>query len=216
VNDNRFFKTVWRINALLVMCALVLFIGKSIYDEFQRRSRQTDYYAYNNASYATNEKGDIIIKDKWAYGSPSEVTGVSVFVFPLFLVGDPNKSESAYQIRNLAFVDNSLGYSKWLLPDNQKIILSYEFVESKDRDTVLAILYEILDKGADKASIYLSQPNGETFTLIIANVDRRMGQATIVGNYVIVFYIKEGTAYSTRIDLSSFSVVDNIALPVIK
>ena len=114
--------------------------------------------------------------------------------------------------RNLG---DSLTDSRWLLPDNQKTILNYDFLESEDQETVLAILYEIYE-GANNNSIYLSRPNGEAFTSVISNVNRRMGPAIVDGNYIVIFYVKEGVVHSARIEVSSFSVSNSTTLPIIE
>jgi hypothetical protein len=218
VDENRFFRFLWRINAILMLCALLLLIVKFVSEELDRRSQQPYEFPSNYATYELDERGETVVKERWRYGGPSEVRGASSFVLPLVSGGDA--AEPSYQVRNLLFVDANLENGAWLLPDNQKHILSYEFLRFGDHDRVLAVLYEI--KAADNAeggnglSIYLSRPDGKELTPVVAGLDRSIGHAMTDERHLVVFYVKDGAAHSEKIALADFTVVESVALPPIE
>jgi hypothetical protein len=221
VDENRFFRFLWRINAILMLCALLLVIGKSISEELDRRSRQPYEAPYNYATHEVDEKGGTVVEERWRYGGPSEVIGTSSLVLSLVSSGDADGP--SYQLRNLLFVDANLENSAWLLPDNEKHILSHELLRFGDRDRVLAILYEIKAadsaesvQGGDQSSIYLSRPDGKELTPVVVGLDRSIGHAMTDERHLVVFYVKDGAAHSKKIALSDFSVVESIALPPIE
>jgi len=101
----------------------------------------------------------------------------------------------------------------WLLPDNSKHILDYEFLTFGDDEQIRAILYEILD--GDETSLYLSRLDGDGLKQIVSDVDR-YANYVIDGNHLMIFYVKAEKGYVTQIDLSSFSVTVSVELPQVE
>lgn len=218
MDGNRFFKFLWRMNAILILCVLVLVIGKFVHEAFDQPPNRKNYVP-NLVTYAVDPAGETVIEERWMYGRPSEVIGASSFVLPLHSIG--NTDEPSYDLRNLLFVDANLENSKWLLPDNEKHIASYEFLRFRDRDRVLAVLYEVTDKdvddkepaeGGNGASIYLSRPNGKELTQVVASLDRILGHTMTNERQLVIFYVKDGMAYAEKIALSDLTVVESLAL----
>lgn len=224
MDNNKFFRFLWRINAILILCVLVLISGKFVYEEFyQQLYRESYESAYNLATYEVDPTGETVLEERWRYGRLNEVINTFSFVLPLYSIG--NTDESSYQLRNLLFVDVNLENSQWLLPDNQKNILSYEFLRFGDYGRVSAVLYEVTSKETDVkelakvgngVSIYLSRPDGKEFTQVVVGLDRSIGHTMINKHHLVIFYVKGGVAYADKITLSDFSVVESITLPPIE
>jgi hypothetical protein len=215
MDNNRFFKFLWRLNAILVACALILAIGDFIDTKLNQPSRQTTDGSFNIATYRVDERGETVVEERWRYGRPDEVTGTSGSILPLYLVAGAD--EPAYQIKNLAFVDANLAGSRWLLPDHQRRILNYQLLRSKDHDRVLAVLYEIADQdaaqGENGISVYLSRPDGKELTQVITSLDRIIGHAMPDEQRLVIFYVKDGAGHSDMLAISDFSMLESIKLP---
>jgi len=211
VDDNKFFKFLWRINAVLVMCTCLLLFGKFTYEKLYWRSGLPPSVTSNIETHGVDEKGETVVLEKWRYGDLQRVVGAPEFIVPFYSIWNVDEpSRHQRSLRNLLFVDADLKDSRWLLPDNQTHISSYDLLMSEDWDSVLAIVC-VLDN-----SIYLSRPDGRELTQVIADSDRRIGHATIDDNYLVVFYLKDSVAYSAKIALSDFSIVETIALPPVE
>jgi hypothetical protein len=214
MDNNRFFKFLWRLNAILAACALILAIGDFIDTKLHQPSRQTTAGSYNIATYTVDERGETV-KERWLYGKPNEVTGTSGFILPLYSI--EGTGEPAYQIRNLAFVDANLAGSRWLLPDQQRRILNYQLLRSEDHDKVLAVLYEIADQdaaqGENGISVYLSRPDGTELTPVITGLDRVIGHAMTDEQRLVIFYVKDGAGHSDMLAIPDLAVLESIELP---
>ncbi len=222
--DNRkFFRVLWRINAVLIFCAAIWLVGKSIYDEFDRSYRYPGSTA-NAITVQLDEQGKVLTEEKWRYGSAEQVKGTTTVLIPVYLLQEAKDgSATGYAVRNILFTDAALPAGQWLFADNQHEVLEHRVLEHADSGKALAILYSVTNAAPatgeavpnEKDIIYLSRPDGSNLKQVLAGVDRRLSELVIDENRAVVFYIQNGRVHSAKIDLADFEVIEDVTLPPI-
>ena len=72
MDDNRHFRLLWRINAVLIPVVILLAIGQSVYYKLRGRFYVTDVMS-NEVTFGVDELGETALKEKWRYGKPGKV-----------------------------------------------------------------------------------------------------------------------------------------------
>jgi hypothetical protein len=222
--DNRnFFRVLWRINAVLIFCAAIWLIGKSVYDEFYRPYRYSGSTA-NAITVLRDEQGKVLTEEKWQYGVPEQVKGTTTVLVPLHLLRESKDgSSSRYSMRNILFTDAALSVGQWLFADNQHEILDRRVLEHADNGQALAILYIVTNAASateepvqdTKNSIYLSRPDGSDLKQVMEGMNRRLSEVVIDEDQVVIYYIQNGQVHSAKIDLANFEAIEDTTLPSI-
>jgi hypothetical protein len=228
MDENKWFKLLWRVNAVLVLLVLVAVICSVTYSTVRGRFREPYYGRSNIAQVGIGLSADAVLEGR--YGDPRKLPGASRFIVPLnriYRKSDPSGYRGRFLV-NLLFVDTDLGVKRWLLPDNEKHISRYHVLthgrdESKQ---TLAILYEIVEEsdvvdeetGAPvmRPSLYVSRPDGTGLARVIKCVDRCVHRAVADENHLVIFYVKENMGHAARISLSDFSIVGSTTLQPIE
>lgn len=223
MDDNRFFKLLWRVNALLMAGVLLFVSGQLVYDRIFQESESVDSSLLNVITYDVDETG-ATVAEGWRYGPLDAVAGAPGLILPLYSVGDADALGAGnFSLRNLLFVDAGLQESHWLLSDNAHTIARYESVRG-DKVARL-ILYEIHDQPAadiapgeegHRTSIYLSRPNGQALTRLVTGVDRCIGHALVDEAHLAILYVRDEMAYAAKVALADLTVVETMALPLVE
>ncbi len=213
MDENRFFKWLWRANAILLACAVLLAIFSFVRGEIRNLRYVPSEILANMETYSVTEEGETVLEARWRYGDLRKA-GASNYAVPLYLLGDGEDPSSGRRtLRNFVFMGAGLENGTWLLPDNSRPILDYEFLTFGDDEQIGAILYEILD--GDKVALYLSRLDGEGLKQIVSDVDRYVNHV-IDGNHLMIFYVEAGKGHVAQIDLSSFVVTVSVELPQVE
>lgn len=218
MDDRKFFKVLWRINAIAIFCASVLIIGKFVADEFFQNPYRSP--AVNAVTYQVNEKGDVVSKEQWIYYGLRQLDGAPTLIIPLQPVTRLNYPSPD---RNLLFLTSDLQGGKWLFPDNQQDITEYRELHFGDNKNTLALWYEVIERTtkkeqatpAGKPSLYLSRPDGSELTQILNGYDRRIDQLLTDENHLVVLYVRDSRVHSALITLSDFKLIEDVELPPI-
>ena len=212
MDNNKFFKTIWRINAILMLLALIAVGSISAYKEVHRWLNPWSYDTSNYSTFHTDADTGDIIETRWVYGKVQEVSGRSESVIPLL-----SERDQGYTIRNLLFVDDDLG-NRWVLSHNDSIIWNYELLAGGDDSEVAAVIYDISKCNDDWCeeqsgkSIYLSRPDGSELTQIVTGISRRIGQSMMDVNHVTIFYVKDEVGHAAKVSLRDFAIVQSEVL----
>ena len=213
MDNNKFFRIIWRINAILVLLALIAVGSISAYKEVHRWLNPWAYYGtYNYSTSHTDADTGDVIETHWTYGMVQRASSSPGSIIPLLSERDQRRT-----IRNLLFVDNDLE-NRWVLPHNDNIIWSYELLAVGDDSKVVAIIYDISKCNDDWCeewsgqSIYLSRPDGSELTQVVAGSSRRIGQSTIDENNLVVYYVKDEQGYAAKVSLIDFTVTRSVEL----
>ena len=87
MDENKFFKSLWRVNAILITLVLILIVGEFVYRRIiDIWFNPTPESFYNLQTYRTNETGEMVIDAKWRYGTPQQIDETFVLL-PLHLIG---------------------------------------------------------------------------------------------------------------------------------
>ncbi len=225
MENNKFFKFVWRFNGIAIMVAIVLAIlmmSGSVLEGLWRKKEPTI------ANVAKDPDG----QENWRLGYARKIKDRFVLI--------PLESEREYvkvglssglhsygesgSGRNLLFIDGESNQSKWLFPANNQMIVSYKFLpndEYKNKE-VNFIIYEVVteDTNGDKkltkddmASIAVSSFDGSCYKVIVPKVNRLIDVSPISNDRILVIYQKNKIGYSATYSIVGFSPIDQKELP---
>jgi hypothetical protein len=233
MNATRFFRYIWRINAVLILftailvtCMLAIFLVQLL-DSGGNRSRQAVDVA--NTPEFESEPASL--------GTLHEVDGTTFLRAPLTFgkrYGGKALSGSMkpYSTRNYLFLDSETLAVRWLFPaDTQLIVDSDELRESialeggstKPARRTNAFSYQVVDTDSDGdgrltpedlLTLGYSRPDGSEYTVAIEGISRVMGSTTnALGSKHVVLYEADGRWRSAVISLKTFEVEQVSELP---
>jgi len=243
MEDNKFFKWLWRINAIglfLILCAgLFSFLKEQV-----ERADERDRIIHEPiSSLAEDPKG----VEKWVLQSYQPI-GSSYKM--LSLVSEYSKVKALNQsyyattnnvayyrnlmAKNILFINQKNSHASWLFKTNNQLILEYQplFEEwnepyyskktSKESKTKL-IYYTIVNKDSnndkiitikDKSNFAVSKISGEGYKVIVNDIERTISvDYNQKENSMSLVYQKDGMGYVLRFDIEKFEVIDDVALP---
>ena len=229
MDENRFFKFIWRFNGLILMIVGVLAIGVLGFSGYKMfRDVRHERTTRNIVNVVEDQQVD----EKWQLGHLINISGSSYVVVPLYSdqkYAQSYFSKSSDSTRNLLFIDVRSNQKKWLFKTNDYLIVNQEFLSEKEingKDEVIrAILYMVVKKDTngdkrltadDKMDIALSTPGGDNYKEVVTGIDGFIGHRVIDKDTVFIIYQKQGTGYSGRVDLRDFSFTNQMELPKVK
>ena len=219
----RAFRIIWRINAALILLALLAILGLGVAGAVTSVSwgRRT---ARAPAAVVAEQGERLFI------GSAREVEGTPFVILPLETHRSVSKLSSGpsyeTETRNLLFFDSNSGTSRWLRPDNATAILGYQLLRQSGAiqakwdtrtaaiDPVRWIRYKLAPAtaGRDAATregvrqVAVSGPGGEGFTVVLDEVDEVLGYAP-ARNGTLVAFVRQGqNILAAGIDLGARKV----------
>jgi hypothetical protein len=224
MEENKFFKYLWRVNGVVLLIVgflaigVLTFAGYKIYSETMRERGQVSI---------VNIQPKAEIKEKWELGYMSKVPGTSIII--LSLNSDQSYSQSYYNkstlsARNYLFIDAENNTKHWLFKTNQQLVISIEkmtkHIEQKNRMTT--ILYKIVkedtnnDKRLTNKDLYtigLSQPDGTGYKEVLRDIEMLFGHQFHGEDKLLLIYQKKGINYSVNVNLFDFSLSNKEKLP---
>lgn len=238
MEENRYFRFIWRINCVAIMLLLLSIMGIGGYycvKEILVRDRP---------AVITNVAEDPKGEEKWTLGRPVEIDGTQFIYIPLvsekknISIPEPGMPKKALHLygggyfapsRNLLFVNKQTREMRWLFKDNRQLIVDIDLLSvhkryEKDRK-IDAILYQVIrkDTNADKkltsedlADIAISFPDGSRYMELFQYVERIFGAMTLDGRDVLVLYQSKGKGYASTIRLQDMSIRDTKEMPKIE
>lgn len=227
MEENRFFKFVWRFNGLALMIAGILAIGLLLVAGFimiKEMSRNDIPTNIINVQQETNSTEILEL------GHLRSIQGSSCVV--VSLTSEPKgqsksfgSSYSSSSVKNYLFINNKNNTQSWLFKDNKFLIHSMSFLPedeyNKNDQDVEAILYRIVkdDSNNDKSlsrrdlqTIALSLPDGTKYREVIDGIDNFIGQKLIEKDILLIMYQKKGIGFFTKINIKTLSVSKEVEL----
>jgi hypothetical protein len=225
-DGNRFFKFVWRVNALAIFCVALLaglLCLYALYSIFQDKTRDrgvTDLLVVNPEQKVQEE---VIL------GYPSAIAGTSMVRVPLYREQKTelryySKSSSA-NIVNELFVNGLTGESVWLFKGAQRLILNSVNILQKlksETPVVSSIVYTLVDKdtdangrltASDHITVGFSNLQGTSYSPLLDQIDKLFALEQVADDRLIMLYAKNGESRMTTYSLPTFSVITDSALP---
>lgn len=226
MDDSRFFKRLWRVNAVVLLVVLLGIAGNSVYWIIPRGFRSRYALASNlvQYDYGASLQGQPVVKAKWRYGDPQREPGGSGFIVPLYSTWNPDDPKSYCEsLRNLLFVDENLGSRRWLMPDNEQEISSWEFLKRGGASP--AIMLKTWEKDPDAKTeagdavytldIHLARPDCTGLVPVLDGLTRCVGSEFVGEKHLTLFHVKDGAGYASKIALADFSVVATASLALL-
>lgn len=225
MEENRFFKYVWRINGLLLLLAglltlaLLAFAGYQIYAQQSGRDRQNSLPLASTGESAPPTQ----------LGVTQAIPGTPYVMMPL--LADPADkpgyfSKSGADARNYLFIDGQHQAQHWLLANNDQLIVGSDLLSElgccTDNRTIRAILYQVVTADSDgdhklsrqdAVTLALSRADGSGYRVLIPAVDRLLGQQTLDDHTLLLLYQKQGIGYAAWVSLTDLSLLKEQPLP---
>jgi hypothetical protein len=229
----RAFRTIWRINGVLLLLSFALLAVGGLVGLF------------TSMSWGRHERGvpPAVVADKGErlfIGAAQEVEGTEFVILPLETRGSMQKGISSgpdynRETRNLIFYNATSGASAWLRPDHSTRIVDYQLLRESGgvqarwesgrparADPVRWIRYE-LDPGASAKpdgthgngarQIAVSGPGGDGFTVVLDRADEVLGYSPTRNASLAAFFRLGDKYFAADIDLDSRKVRRTLPLP---
>ena len=216
---HRFFRILWRINAILICLASVLVVFVCAF---------ASYYIFQELSRSSSGSGGTVAKEsdqamekKLTISDANTIEGTNVVRCSLDSVeidraGSFSCSTGTTTTHNFLYCELLSGATHWLLPNNNAVILEHhDFCVPPDKEIVRWTSYRVVDQdtnhdgvlsGSDLESFAVSQPNGTSYTVLITGIENVMESKLVAENKLIVVYRKKEGVFYSMIDLNEMKV----------
>lgn len=230
MNANRLFRTVWRVNGVLIL-AVFVFAGAAaavgLVTSLASHLRRGD-----PATPAALE-GD----EHLALGLAQPVDGTPHVILPLTASesGSSYSSDDAAVTRNLLFYDATSHKARWLRPDHRGAILAHELlreprpatrsgqpVDGEEHGPVRWIRYEVADgdtdgdgevTSEDAVRVAVSGPGGEGLAVVVDDADEILGYSGPRDGVLLVFFRRGEGSFVADVDLAARRLRSAAPLP---
>ncbi len=231
VNTNRFYRLVWRFNAVAIMLTTIMaipilgFLSTAVY-----------YKATDGRGVRLNPGRCLSSTTNWKFGKMESIGGTSYVAIPLYSAqtdADSSAEEDDKPARNMLFIDTKGSDRHWLFDKDEYLIAKYSLIADgpvwEEGSVVKAILYSVrknhrdsgeldsiralLKLGPPKSFVALSTPTGQNYKVILPRIDKLLGHKLVDGDSILLLYEKQNAAYSAGVRLSDFCTVSRSKLP---
>jgi hypothetical protein len=243
MDENRFFRFVWRFNGIAIMLlALTLLVWVIVLSGY---ALVASVFFRDHSPVITSVAEDPEGKEQWRLGAPRSIDGTQFLCLPLESEKksisasgsglSPSFLNASYSSRyfdlsrNLLFVNRQTRDMYWLFKDNRQLITDVELLSPQDQDdrnrVVDAILYRVVqtDTNADQeltaedlADVAISNPDGTSFTMLFQSVERMLGSRILESGQVLILYQSQGKGYAATIRLQDMSVQETKEMPKVE
>ena len=226
MESNRFFRVVWRINAIVILLAGLLAVGAlaavvaGMAWDAARSSR-----APNVADQINVAPGDALADAepdlvRASIGQFENIAGSTSLRAAVHVAGGSTdySSKGDASTRNYLYFDTATGTSHWLMPDNKtEFLTERDFPEhsggaDEARRPVLATLYQLrtqAPRGAarndrhDQQTLAVSDPNGRHFRVLVDGIDEVNALWLDDARHIAALYSIGATLYTLKLDLGA-------------
>lgn len=217
---HRFFRGVWRFNALVILFAGILAIGALTFSAFyalRAMFREREVVAVFNAD---EQEG---IRETLSLGRATQITG---HPWLLVAVESDQKHDQAYfsrstvAARNYGFVSAS-ELPRWLYPHNRFLVVdasqlpASEYSERDKPTTVVSFVVVQSDTDGDKrltpsdlCKLVFTKPDGTGSKVVLENL-RHVVSQEMMGEQVVVLYEGSSRYGKAVVSSSDFSQVSH-------
>jgi len=218
MENNRFFKFLWRANAVFIFgAALIAIFSALIFTVFVI----SEFRSYDAAPPPiVDDKMETNIEDNLSIRIPYSPETVGQYTYFELRAGEDTlgklSSYSKSQIRNLAIFDLEANETKWVFEGSQQEIEKYERItKSVKSDTgkstrlTVGFLLTVATSRSDKSvnrDIWAMSPNGSGLQKIIPNVSGKIDTQTYGNNETRIIIEKINYVEIYPIDVNSLSV----------
>ncbi|BDX07519.1 hypothetical protein [Planctobacterium marinum] len=225
MEENNFFKLVWRFNGLLIAVAGMLAIALLLFAAYQIFK---DVTRDHNTHNIVNIEKSAEVEESWRLGHVTHLSGHKALMIPLHSDQNFDRgyfSKSSNSTRNYLFINTETNSNEWLFDHTNYLIESTEQLRMGDynsKDPVLAILYSLvkLDSNSDNrltpgdlTTVAISRPDGSGYKEILTDVAQVLGSTLLSENELFIIYQMNGKSLSSTLKLNSFELANTKELP---
>ncbi|WP_394228588.1 hypothetical protein [Pseudoalteromonas spongiae] len=225
MEENKFFRLVWRFNGLVISVAGVLAVSVLLfvtYKLFQDVTR--DRTTRNIVNIEENSE----VKENWRLGQLSKINDEKTLMIPLYsdqLSERAYFSKSSNSARNYLFINTETSEKNWLFNHTNYLIERSERLREGDYNSdkpVIAILYQLVQLDSDQdnrlsatdiSTVAVTKPDGSGYKELIKEVEKIVDHTLLNQTELFLIYQKAGISYSTIINLENFEVTKTEKLP---
>ena len=234
MEDNRFYKFVWRFNGVVIMVALLGIVTFTIYNLLK------EIFHTRPTQVIRNVADDPSGQEKWRLGYPQQIEGTSYIYIPLISelediklrsinrkadLGSYSSERYSKPTRNILFVNTEKNTMKWLFPSNNQLITNIQLLpETKysDKRHVEAIMYQVVQKDTDgdkkltaddDSILSFSRPDGGRYQESLSATDRLIDAILLENKTIFIMFQTKGIGYSSTLRLSDFTTISKTELP---
>ena len=221
MDENKFFKFIWRINGLLIFSIAALsliLLTFTLYHEFNRATGERNVHSVVNV----DEEQEV--ENRWVFGQISTLQDTPYIILPLYSNQEYDQtyfSKSARSNRNYLYINTLTENKNWLYDHNRFLISDRETLKikkvdsEKDQKTPIAHLFQVIENDTnadgrlntkDKLNIVLTHIDGTNRQNILSNIDDFLGHTLNDNNELVALYSKDNATFSVRINLETFKI----------
>ena len=218
MEENKFFKLIWRFNGLVISVAGVLAIGVLLfaaYKLFQDVTRE------RTTRSIVNIEENSEIKENWRLGQFSEINDNKILMIPLHSDQSFDRayfSKSSNSTRNYLFINTETSQEKWLFDHTNYLIERSDKLRRGDynsKEPIIAILYQVVKldsdhdnrlSSADLTTIAITKPDGSGYKELIKEVELVVDHTLLNEKELFLIYQKSGVSYSAILNLENMEL----------
>ena len=221
---NRFFRYVWRVNALVIFGAGLLSIAVLAYAALSIYRQHTSQTQVSDVVVSEPIQGTEV-SNRSLIGDFSKIEGSAVVKAPVYLSQEYQYrygSKEASSIQNYIFYDPAAKSFTLLRSTNQGLILSSTPLNILNPEvTPIADLYVVVERDTnndqkiterDQKSLAIADASGKRFKMVLPNMDDFKGTSGIKDNRVSVFYTIANQLKAAEIDLRSQEIISTTTM----
>ena len=225
MEENKFFKLVWRFNGLVISVAGVLAVALLVFATYKLFQDVTRERTTRNI---VNIEENADIKESWKFGQFSEINDGKMLMIPLHSDQSFDRayfSKSSNSTRNYLFINTETSEEKWLFNHTDYLIERSDRLSLGDynsKEPIVAILYQLVKLDSDHDSrlsagdlttIAITKPDGSDYKELITEVELIVDHTLLNKSELFLIYQKAGVSYSTVVNLDSHKLTKNHQLP---
>jgi hypothetical protein len=228
-SENRFFKYIWRFNALVIAGAAVVCMMVGVYFIAQIFKEETrERHVTNVVNVGENAE----VNEDFVFGYPDTMVGTDYVKIPLYRDQPYDmqyySKSSEWNEVNYLFLNASNNESKWLLDGTNQLFISDISLSDKleDRPTetnkTVGFVYELVEDDSDDdgrltnrdaITISTSNTNGTQYKKLIEGIDRLYSVRQIADDKLLVLYQKNKETVSELYSVPSMKQISQQKIP---
>lgn len=229
--SNRFFRTVWRFNAIAIAVTTVIVVllsaslAWSIFGETTRTRRVT-----NVVNVGAQEK----VSEEFSLGAPVALAGTPYVRVPLVrgqaYPGSYYLKRSEQNVVNYLFLNTANSESKWLFEHANQLIVEGQILYDKAKfapdssRNVVGVLYVVIDRDSngdnrlserDAVSLATSDLDGTNYRKLIDGMEQLYSVQQVADDKVLVLYQKDKQTFSQLYTVPAMQPFRQVIVPKI-
>ncbi len=226
--SSRFFRQVWRVNALLILvaaAAATFGVGTLIWSQVEHSVRRDSAEAVAPVVPGKQTTSELRL------GGLSPVEGTTLY---RAILSNPDRSDSSFgsggyssETRNILVIDSATATSHWLLPTDKELIVYNQDVakhESGDTSaerlfaTVVLVKTNSSNPEAEEGRILVSDPAASDVRELVSDVRVIHGVSLTSAGQIAIMFEQKRSFHLALVDAATFHLMSDrvVVVPALK